>query len=111
MAAPVLEKTVKAAVQRVLKKRGADCYFVKATSDQASGTPDLLICYQGLFVGMELKRPGGKLSEIQEHRLSQIVRAGGIAAVVSDAEQAEKLLNRIDAYMATTPLGVVWIPE
>lgn len=91
-----LERSVKRAVQTELGKHKPDAYWIKTTSDQASGTPDLLICYRGLFIGMELKRPGEEPSEIQKHRLTQIVRAGGIACVVTNAVQTAAVLMRLD---------------
>lgn len=47
------------------------------------GDPDYILCCAGRFVGMELKKSGGKPSELQKFRLKQIDEAGGYAFVVS----------------------------
>lgn len=95
MATTVLEATVKRAVEKVLKEAGA--YFIKATSDQAAGTPDLLVCYHGRFVAMELKRPGEQPTRIQAYRMAQIEQAGGYAFVVHSKQEALDALRVVAA--------------
>lgn len=89
-----LESTVKRNVEKVLKQAGA--YFIKATSDQAAGTPDLLICYRGCFVAMELKRPGLGPTKLQAYRMAEIVEAGGYAFCIHSAEEAKYALSVVD---------------
>jgi hypothetical protein len=50
------------------------------------GIPDLIACHHGVFIGIECKAPGKKknVSALQRLQLIGIVRAGGIAMVVSD---------------------------
>jgi hypothetical protein len=59
------------------------------------GTPDLLICVRGRFVGLEVKREGGKVSEIQKYQGEKIRSAGGIFEVVYSVEQAVKVVERV----------------
>lgn len=47
-----------------------------------SGCPDLLICCNGYFLGIELKGETGKPSELQLWNIKQIKKAGGIALVL-----------------------------
>lgn len=47
------------------------------------GTPDLLICLNGLFIGMELKDIGKRPTELQQFNLDQINKAGGLGLAVS----------------------------
>lgn len=61
---------------------------------QEVGVPDLLCCWQGRFVGLEVKLPGEKPSRRQEVVLERIRKAGGIAAVVSSVAEVEALLKR-----------------
>jgi hypothetical protein len=41
------------------------------------GDPDYILCIRGLFVGLELKAPGGKLSKLQAYKLNKIEETGG----------------------------------
>lgn len=49
-------------------------------STMRRGTPDILCCYLGRFVAIEVKAPKGRLSEVQKEILKEIVECGqGIA--------------------------------
>jgi hypothetical protein len=48
----------------------------------SAGTPDIIACYQGKFIGIECKAGKGKTTALQEHNLQQIRDAGGISLVV-----------------------------
>lgn len=65
-----------------LAKRG--CWFVKffANRNTERGIPDLLCCIGGHFVGLEIKGPTGRPSEIQLWNVEQIKKAGGRAMVL-----------------------------
>lgn len=63
---------------------------------QASGIPDLLVCYKGWFIGIEVKVGNNKPSPIQEVKLAQIKRAGGYAIVPYDLEAVKEVFEEID---------------
>ncbi len=46
-------------------------------------SPDFLLCVNGQFVAMELKDTGGRLTKLQEYKLGEIARCGGISIVCS----------------------------
>jgi hypothetical protein len=46
------------------------------------GVPDLLVCINGFFIGVELKGPKGKPSDVQLKNIFQINRAGGLGLVL-----------------------------
>lgn len=61
------------------------------------GLPDIIGCYRMRFIAFEVKRDKTKKpSKLQTYRISEITRAGGIARVISTAEEALRLLDRID---------------
>lgn len=64
---------------------------------QASGIPDLLVCYKGWFIGIEVKVGNNKPSEIQKVKLAQIQQAGGYAIVPYDLETVVEVFETIDA--------------
>lgn len=56
---------------------------------QRAGIPDLVVCIQGLYFGLEVKVPKkGKLSAIQVDTIEKINNAGGIAAEVTSPQEA-----------------------
>lgn len=59
-----------------------------------SGTPDIIACVNGNFVGIEVKREGAKPTKLQERRIKQIQEAGGIA-IWGTAEKVIKELREM----------------
>lgn len=47
-----------------------------------NGTPDDLLCWNGVFIAIEIKSDVGDLTALQKMQLSLIAKAGGVAAVV-----------------------------
>ena len=64
-------------------------YFkVYGNAYQRKGLPDIIGCYHGSFVAIEVKMPGGKLTELQADALDQIKKHGGIAIVATSPDEA-----------------------
>ena len=64
-----------------------------------AGTPDRLMCINGLFVAIEFKAEGGQLTALQINQLKIIQQAGGIAAVLKgkDSERLNLIIRTIRA--------------
>ncbi len=94
---PPSEKSIQNAILRYLLSL-QECYVCKVhgTSYGRAGTPDLLVCYRGRFLALEVKRPGEKLTEIQTHELLKWDRAGAFARVVYSVEDVELVLKQVD---------------
>lgn len=60
------------------------------------GVSDLIIGYRGLFVAMEVKAPGGKVSPAQHLFLQTVEQAKCIKAVVYSLDDAIKVKEAID---------------
>lgn len=72
------EKNFENRVKGFLKEQG--CWFVKYWGGGGftkAGIPDLLACCNGWFLGVELKAPKGKPSELQLWNLVKIDDGGG----------------------------------
>jgi hypothetical protein len=67
------------------RRRGLRFWFLKVHGHlmQRKGVPDYLLCYTGLFIALELKRPGEQPTALQTIELRMVVAAGGRAAVVT----------------------------
>jgi len=84
-------------IQSLLKEKGARSFKIHGDDNfQEVGIPDLLCCYRGRFVGLEVKMPGNEPSSVQKVVLNEIVSAGGYASVVSTVEEVSHLLAIID---------------
>lgn len=60
------EKTIQNKIIKDLKARG--CWVMKTQGGVAGtpvGAPDIIACYKGEFLGIEIKKIGGKVSESQ----------------------------------------------
>jgi len=92
------EKNFENRVKAFLKEHGA--WVLKYWGGAAytkSGVPDLLVCFCGLFLGIELKAPNGKPSDLQLYNLRQIEQAGGIGILLypKDYEQFRQFIEEL----------------
>lgn len=62
---------------------------------QMAGLPDIIGCYQGLFIGIEVKVPGKKLRVLQKMVMQLITEAGGEAVCLTSAEELVKYIEQI----------------
>ena len=76
------EKKFELNVRRYLDSIGA--WHLKTISNgmQRAGIPDLLICYKGRFIAVELKARNGKATPLQSWTLKRIRNSGGSAFVL-----------------------------
>ncbi len=60
------------------------CWVLKTWSNgvQRKGVPDLLVCCNGYFLGVELKAENGHPSDLQLWNIHEIRVSGGIAIVL-----------------------------
>ena len=72
------EKSFENRVKKFLKDQG--CYFIKYWGGgefTKAGVPDILVCCNGKFLGVEVKAPNGRPSPLQIHNLKKIDDSGG----------------------------------
>ena len=80
--------------------------MVKTTGVHMAGCPDILACCTGLFVAIEVKRPGvGRVSKIQQRRIDQIRKAGGIAFVATCCDDVSAMLEGLRDAQKQEPAG------
>ena len=79
-----------------LEAQGA--YVVKVITASKKGVPDILACYKGRMIGIEVKLPTTmkNTSELQKYNLAKIKEAGGFAVVACEMSQIEPILMVID---------------
>ena len=92
-----IEKVFENKIKSYLKSIGA--YFIKTHGDRFSkvGTPDILACINGHFVGIEVKAENGKPSELQLYHIEQIQKAGGVAFILypKDFEKFKEIVESL----------------
>jgi Holliday junction resolvase len=63
------------------------------------GVPDVIACYKGMFVGFEMKQKGKPLSQEQELRRAEIVKAGGIFFRIDSREEALRVITILQEWI------------
>lgn len=61
------------------------------------GCPDILCCYRGSMVGLEIKTKKGKLSQNQKIFHADLKEAGGKVFVVRDVDELEGIFNDLSS--------------
>lgn len=78
------EAKVKKKVVDILKAAGAYYFFPATGGFGRSGVPDIIVCFNGQFIGIECKAGSNKPTALQENELKKIQDAGGNAFVVNE---------------------------
>ena len=74
-----------------------DAYTVKVITATKSGVPDIICCVEGMFVGIEVKRPSTKnnVSKLQMYNLAKIEKAGGLGFVAYNTEIVKEYIDNL----------------
>jgi hypothetical protein len=86
------EGRVKDEIRKWLKEQGA-YVFSPVQTGLGSRTLDLLVCWHGRFVGIEVKRPGKVATRLQAQIITNIQDAGGEAFCVDSLEACQKEMD------------------
>jgi hypothetical protein len=83
-------------IMECIQKTYPDAFIWKATAAAYSrkGIPDVCVVLDGIFYGIEVKRPYfGVVSAIQKKTMEQIREAGGVSGVACFPEEAIRLIE------------------
>lgn len=93
------EGKVKQRVREVLQEFKAYTVMPATWGYGASGVPDFIVCYESMFIGIEVKsnKTSHPLTPLQQRNIQEIRRAGGYALVVdeSNIDELRDLLTEI----------------
>ena len=78
------EAKVKSKVKKILKEVGAYYAMPMGTGFGNAGVPDFLVCYRGVFFGIEVKANGNNATALQQHHMALIRKAGGRSFIVNE---------------------------
>jgi len=73
------EADITRSIRKLLNEFGVFHWKQHQGLGSTPGIPDIIGIYQGRLIGIEVKAPGGRLSEAQEKVINQINKAGGVA--------------------------------
>lgn len=93
------EQLIVRKIMSLLKKRGAWAYKTHG-SPLSAGYPDIIACYRGFFLGLEVKTPetSHTTTARQLAQLKLINKARGRGRVVVSAKEVEDLLDELDLW-------------
>lgn len=91
----VKESTFQAKLKKFFSDSGGYVVKFNASGISKVGVPDLLVCLNGNFVGVEVKKEDGRISDIQQWNIEEIRKSGGYAFCIkpSDFEEMKKNIN------------------
>jgi hypothetical protein len=82
-------------IQTAIKAAGYFVFKVHGSEYMMAGLPDLIVCAEGYFIGLEVKLPATRsnTSARQDYVIGLINDAGGKAAVVCSPEEAIEVIE------------------
>lgn len=95
------EGAVKAAIKAYLKTLDNCWFFLPVSNGMGTmGIPDIIVCYRGRFLAIEVKAPGkhGNTTPLQDMQLLGISTALGHAIVASDVMHVKLVIAVIDEH-------------
>lgn len=83
-------------IMATLRARGWFCFKVHGSAAMMGGLPDIIVCAEGLFIGLETKMVGKEknTSPRQDYVHELIQASGGIATVVNSPVHAVKVIEQ-----------------
>jgi len=85
------EKTFQTNLIKFLNSIGAFVTKFNANGLSKTGVPDILYCYKGKYIGLEVKKETGKISDIQQWNINEIRKAGGQAFCIKPSDFTKEL--------------------
>lgn len=84
------ESALSRKIMEALRAQGYFCFKVHGSEYMMAGLPDIIVCAEGLFIGLETKLPEYRtnVSPRQAVVHTQIEHAGGTARVVCSPQEA-----------------------
>ncbi len=96
------EQAIQSDILKYLKSVGA--YTIKVSAATKAGIPDIICCYKGRFIAIEVKRPETKnnVSPLQVANITMIINAQGEVLVAWDKEMVKTFIDNIDRRLLDT---------
>lgn len=84
-------------IMDALRLEGYFCFKVHGSEYMLAGLPDIIVCAEGKFIGLETKMPEsrGNVSPRQAYVHTQIENASGVARVVCSPQEALDVVSKV----------------
>lgn len=83
-------------IKKLIRSRGGWCVKIHGGPYQDAGTPDILACYKGRFISIEVKTARGVTRPEQRVAKRAITEAGGYALITHLVGSVADVLDAID---------------
>lgn len=83
-------------IKKLIRSRGGWCVKIHGGPYQDAGTPDLLACYKGRFIAIEVKTARGVARPEQKATQRAITASGGYAIITHLIGEVADVLDEID---------------
>lgn len=83
-------------IKKLIRARGGWVVKIHGGPYQDSGTPDLLACYKGMFIAIEVKTARGVTRPEQRVAQEAVSAAGGYALITHLVGEVADVLDEID---------------
>ena len=90
---PLSETRLKQKVLAFLKAEYPQAWVYKAADRWTSGIPDLLLCVDGRFMGIELKVGNNQPTKIQKYVIERIRASGGSTTVCRSVDEVKNFMK------------------
>lgn len=84
-------------IMEALRAEGYFCFKVHGSEYMMAGLPDIIVCAEGRFIGLETKMPQSRENVSPRQRIvhTQIEHAGGVARVVCSPAEAISVIEEV----------------
>lgn len=89
------ESDIQSKILKYITSKGG--YAVNVIQAGKAGVPDIIACYRGAFLGIEVKLPGNKPSAIQQQNLDMIRTEQGFAIIAYSTKDVKVLLEKVES--------------
>lgn len=59
------------------------------------GIPDIIGCFKGRFIALEVKRPGEQPTKLQAKTLELLQAAGAVTGIVHDVDETREIMGKV----------------
>ena len=86
------EKKIENECKNILLKHGIYHFKNHGSAFTEPGRPDIVACMNGKFYAIEIKKPGGIISKVQEFTKKKIEKSGGFYHFIDDPEDLKNII-------------------
>jgi hypothetical protein len=98
------EGKIQAEIIKYLKEN--KIWHFRYNANVTYGMPDIIVIYRGYFVGIEVKTPTGRATELQQRMKDSIEEAEGYYIFAKSIEDVYKIIRRIEKRHEDTTEGL-----